>query len=46
MPIYMNYNNIPGDATADGHEKWIELNSFQWGRWSRHLQPHWWVGRP
>ena len=31
MPIYMKYNNIPGDATAEGHEKWIELNSFQWG---------------
>jgi len=33
MPIYMNYNNgaIPGDATAEGHEKWIECNSFQWG---------------
>jgi type VI secretion system secreted protein Hcp len=31
MPIYMNYNNIPGDATAEGHAKWIEVNSFQWG---------------
>jgi len=31
MPIYMNYNDLPGDATAEGHEKWIELNSFQWG---------------
>jgi type VI secretion system secreted protein Hcp len=31
MPIYMNYNDIPGDVTASGHEKWIELNSFQWG---------------
>jgi type VI secretion system secreted protein Hcp len=31
MPIYMNYNSIPGDATAEGHEKWIELNSCQWG---------------
>jgi type VI secretion system secreted protein Hcp len=33
MPIYMNYNNdaIPGDVSAKGHEKWIELNSFQWG---------------
>jgi len=29
--IYMNYNDIPGDATAEGHEKWIELNSCQWG---------------
>lgn len=31
MSIYMNYNNIPGDVTAEGHEKWIELNSVQWG---------------
>ena len=31
MPIYMNYNDIKGDATAEGHEKWIELNSCQWG---------------
>lgn len=31
MPIYMNYNNIAGDVTAAGHEKWIELNSCQWG---------------
>jgi type VI secretion system secreted protein Hcp len=31
MPIYMKYDTIQGDATADGHEKWIELNSCQWG---------------
>ena len=31
MPIYVNYNNLPGDVTATGHEKWIEVNSFQWG---------------
>src|SRR5437764_495511 len=31
MPIYMNYNSIPGDTTAQKHEKWIELSSFQWG---------------
>jgi type VI secretion system secreted protein Hcp len=31
MPIYVKYNNIPGDVTAAGHEKWIEVNSFQWG---------------
>jgi type VI secretion system secreted protein Hcp len=29
MAIYMNYNDIPGDVTAEGHEKWIELFSFQ-----------------
>jgi type VI secretion system secreted protein Hcp len=36
MPIYMSYtdsdgNAIEGDVTAEGHEKWVELNSFQWG---------------
>ncbi len=31
MPIYMKYDGIDGDTTAQGHEKWIELNSFQWG---------------
>jgi type VI secretion system secreted protein Hcp len=31
MPIYMNYNSIPGSVTAKGFEKWIEVNSFQWG---------------
>ncbi len=31
MPIYMNYNDIKGDATADGHAGWIELQSFNWG---------------
>jgi type VI secretion system secreted protein Hcp len=27
----MNYNKIPGDVTANGHTKWIELNSFRFG---------------
>src|ERR1700680_3624689 len=31
MPIYMNYNDIKGDVTADGHVGWVELKSFQWG---------------
>ena len=31
MPIYMKYEGIDGDTTADGHAKWIEVNSFQWG---------------
>jgi type VI secretion system secreted protein Hcp len=31
MPIYMSYDGIPGDVTSSGHEKWIEVNSFQWG---------------
>jgi type VI secretion system secreted protein Hcp len=31
MPIYVKYAAIDGDVTAAGHEKWIEVNSFQWG---------------
>lgn len=31
MPIYMQIDGIEGDVTAEGHEKWIEVNSFQWG---------------
>jgi len=31
MPIYMKYGSLQGDVTATGHEKWIEVNSFQWG---------------
>jgi len=31
MPIYMKYGDIKGDVTSESHEKWIELNSFQWG---------------
>ncbi len=31
MPIYMSYDGIPGDVTADGHAAWIECFSLQWG---------------
>jgi type VI secretion system secreted protein Hcp len=31
MPIYVQYGALKGDVTATGHEKWIEVNSFQWG---------------
>jgi type VI secretion system secreted protein Hcp len=31
MPIYVQYGALVGDVTATGHEKWIEVNSFQWG---------------
>lgn len=31
MPIYMSYDGVPGDVTAQGHSKWIDINSFQWG---------------
>jgi len=27
----MCYDGIDGDVTAEGHEKWIELSSFQFG---------------
>jgi type VI secretion system secreted protein Hcp len=31
MAIYMNWDGVPGDVTTQGFEKWIELQSFQWG---------------
>ncbi len=31
MPIYMKFDGIDGNVTAKGHEKWIEVNSVQWG---------------
>jgi type VI secretion system secreted protein Hcp len=31
MAIYMKYGEIEGDVTAEGHEGWIEVNSFQFG---------------
>ena len=31
MPIYMKYTSVDGDVTAEGHEKWIEVNSLQFG---------------
>lgn len=31
MALYMKYDTINGDVTTSGFEKWIELNSFQWG---------------
>jgi type VI secretion system secreted protein Hcp len=31
MPIYVQYGTIAGDVTASGHEKWIEVNSVQFG---------------
>ena len=30
MPIFMNYDGIPGDVTTGGHEKWIELPAGSW----------------
>lgn len=31
MPIFMHFEGIEGNATAKGYEKWIEVNSFQFG---------------
>ena len=31
MPIFVKYDGIDGDVTTTGHEKWIEVNSLQWG---------------
>lgn len=31
MAIYMKYDGIDGEVTEGEHEKWIELNSFQFG---------------
>jgi type VI secretion system secreted protein Hcp len=31
MPIYMKFDGIDGDVTAQGHEKWIEIHSISMG---------------
>ncbi len=31
MPIYMKIDGIDGKVTAKDHEKWIEVDSIQWG---------------
>lgn len=31
MPIYMKFGDVHGSVTEDKHQKWIEVNSFQWG---------------
>lgn len=31
MPIFLNYDGVEGDSTSAGHEKWIEISSFQFG---------------
>jgi type VI secretion system secreted protein Hcp len=31
MPIYLQYEGIDGDVSAEGHEKWIEVQSMTWG---------------
>ena len=39
MAIYMKYGNIEGDATQQGYEGWINLNSFSWSL-DRKLAPN------
>src|SRR5882724_3175579 len=31
MAIFMKYGEMEGEVSAAGYDKWIELNSFQWG---------------
>ncbi|HVW54544.1 MAG TPA: type VI secretion system tube protein Hcp [Rhizobiaceae bacterium] len=31
MAIYLKYEGIDGEATQDQHQKWIDINSLQWG---------------
>lgn len=31
MAIFMKYAALDGEVTATGYEKWIEVQSFQWG---------------
>lgn len=31
MAIYMKYEGVDGTATHKGHEKWLTVNSLQWG---------------
>ncbi len=31
MAVYLKFGKIDGDATQDGHVKWIDINSVQFG---------------
>lgn len=31
MTIYIKFDGIEGKATAEGHEKWLVVDSLQWG---------------
>lgn len=31
MAVFMKYDQINGDVTTTGYEKWINCGSFQWG---------------
>ena len=31
MPIFMKFEGVDGNVTAKGYEKWIEVQSMQFG---------------
>jgi type VI secretion system secreted protein Hcp len=31
MAIFVKFGSLEGEVTAKGYEKWLEVNSFQWG---------------
>jgi len=31
MALFLKYGSINGDVETSGYEKWIHINSFQWG---------------
>lgn len=31
MPVYLKIEGIDGNVTAKGHEKWIDIDTIQWG---------------
>jgi type VI secretion system secreted protein Hcp len=31
MPIYMQYEGIPGESTSPSHHNWIDIMSLSWG---------------
>jgi len=31
MAIFMKYGSLNGEVTAEGYEKWVEVQSYQWG---------------
>jgi type VI secretion system secreted protein Hcp len=31
MPVYVQYGDIKGNVTAEGHTEWVDASSCQWG---------------
>lgn len=31
MSMYLNYEGIKGEATAEGHEQWMDIDTLSWG---------------